>query len=142
MWSKIKDQPAVGKMIAKYDQLPSRDQQALIFLVIAVLLAVLYFAVWAPASAFNDKAQASRENAGELLAWMQANEATIKRLGSAGSPDSGSANVDKPESGRELMTLEIGRASCRERGWSWGDGVSWEKARGAVSWGRESEERV
>lgn len=92
-------------MIAKYDQLPSRDQQALIFLVIAVLLAVLYFAVWAPASAFNDKAQASRENAGELLAWMQANEATIKRLGSAGSPDSGSANVDKPESGRELMTL-------------------------------------
>lgn len=105
MWARIKDQPAVGKLIAKYDQLPSRDRQALVVLVVALLLAVLYFAVWAPASAFNEKARASRENAGELLAWMQANEATIKRLGSSGAPASGSANANKPESGRELMAL-------------------------------------
>ena len=62
-------------------------------LVVALLLAVLYFAVWAPA--FNEKAQASRENAGELLAWMQANEATIKRLGSTGAPAGSSATADK-----------------------------------------------
>jgi general secretion pathway protein M len=106
MWAKIKDQPAVGKLIAKYDQLPSRDRQALLVLVVALLLAVLYFAVWAPASAFNEKAQASRENAAELLAWMQANEATIKRLGSGGATTNGAnAAVDKPESGRELMAL-------------------------------------
>ena len=55
MRARIKDQPAVGKLIAKYDQLPSRDRQALVVLVVALLLAVLYFAVWAPASAFNEK---------------------------------------------------------------------------------------
>src|SRR5690606_7875027 len=105
MWAKIEAQPAVGKLIAKYDQLPSRDRQALVVLVVALLLAVLYFAIWAPASAFNEKAQASRENAGELLAWMQANEATIERLSSTGAPAGGSASADKPESGRELMAL-------------------------------------
>ena len=32
MFSRIKDQPAVGKLIAQYDQLPRRDQQALVVL--------------------------------------------------------------------------------------------------------------
>ena len=50
MFSRIKDQPAVGKLIAQYDQLPRRDQQALVVLAIAVFLGLLYFAVWRPAA--------------------------------------------------------------------------------------------
>lgn len=45
MFEKLKDQPAVGKLIAQYDQLPRRDQQALMVLALAVFLGVLYFAI-------------------------------------------------------------------------------------------------
>jgi general secretion pathway protein M len=109
MLSKLKNQPAIGKLIAQYDQLPKRDQQALTVLAIAVFIGVLYFAVWRPAMDFNDRAASERQNAAELLAWVKSNEATIKRLGAAGaSPDSGSAN--KPENGRALMALVTGSA--------------------------------
>ncbi|WP_372995497.1 type II secretion system protein GspM [Marinobacter sp.] len=104
MISRIKDQPAVEKLIAQYDQLPRRDQQALMVLAIAVFLGILYFAIWRPAADFNDQSVAARDNAGELLAWMQANEPTIQRLGDAGG-DSGAATADKPEDGRALMAL-------------------------------------
>ncbi len=52
MLSRIKDQPAVGKLIAQYDQLPRRDQQALVVLAIAIFIGILYFAVWRPAAVF------------------------------------------------------------------------------------------
>lgn len=105
MWSKIKDQPAIGKLIARYDQLPARDRQALTVLAVALFLAVIYFVIWAPAVAFNDRAESARENAGELLAWMQANEATIKGLGASGGAGAEASGVDKPENGRALMSL-------------------------------------
>ncbi len=109
MLSKLKNQPAIGKLIAQYDQLPKRDQQALTVLAIAVFIGVLYFAVWRPAVDFNDRAASDRQNAAELLAWVKSNEATIKRLGTAGaSPDTSSAN--KPENGRALMALVTGSA--------------------------------
>jgi general secretion pathway protein M len=104
MLSRIKDQPAVGKLIAQYDQLPRRDQQALVVLAIAVFLGILYFAVWRPAAVFHDQAESTRDNAGELLAWMQANEQTIQRLGNAGGAST-SASADKPADGRALMAL-------------------------------------
>ena len=98
MLSRIKDQPAVGKLIAQYDQLPRRDQQALVVLAIAVFLGILYFAVWRPAAVFHDQAESARNNAGELLAWMQANE---QNAGGAST----SASADKPADGRALMAL-------------------------------------
>ncbi|GGC71117.1 type II secretion system protein GspM [Marinobacter halophilus] len=105
MWTRIKDQPAIGKLIAQYDQLPVRDRQALGALAVALLVAVLYFAIWRPVSDFREQAEASRENAEQLLAWMQANEASIRRLGGAGSTASAGAAVDKPADGRALMAL-------------------------------------
>ncbi|HLV77035.1 MAG TPA: type II secretion system protein M [Marinobacter sp.] len=105
MWAKIKEQPAVGKLVARYDQLPLRDRQALLVLSVALLLAVLYFMVWAPVTSFNDRAQASRDNATELLAWMQANQTTIQRLGTGSGASGGPAAANRPESGRELMAL-------------------------------------
>lgn len=112
MFEKLKDQPSVGKLIAQYDQLSKRDQQALPVLMVAVFIGLLYFALWRPATTFHDSAIADRENAGELLAWMQANESTIKRLGRA-SGDTSPGTADLPD-GRALMALVT--RSARESG--------------------------
>lgn len=104
MLERLKEQPLVGKLTAQYDQLPRRDQQALIALAIAVFLGVLYFAVWRPAASFHDTALASRENAEELLAWMEANRPALSQL-AGGASGPASENVDKPEDGRALMAL-------------------------------------
>ncbi len=121
MLSRIKDQPAVGKLIAQYDQLPRRDQQALVVLAIAVFLGILYFAVWRPATVFHDQAESARNNAGELLAWMQANEQTIQRLGNAGgtstsasapySPASRRASSSGHRSGSRVSSTRAGESS-------------------------------
>ena len=103
MLSRIKDQPAIGKFIAQYDQLPRRDQQALMVLAIAIFLGILYFAIWRPAATFHEQSEAARDNAGELLAWMQANEKTIQRMGNAGG--NSAAAGDAPADGRALMAL-------------------------------------
>lgn len=116
MWTRIKDQPAVGKLIARYDQLPVRDRQALIVLFVALLVTVLYFAVWRPASDFRDQAESSRENAEQLLAWMQANESSIRQLGGTGTAAISGAAVDKPADGRALMALVT--RSARDAGLS------------------------
>ncbi len=112
MFEKLKDQPSVGKLIAQYDQLAKRDQQALLVLIVAVFVGLLYFAIWRPATTFHDSAVADRENAAELLAWMQANEATIKRLGSTNG-DAPQGASDLPD-GRALMALVT--RSARESG--------------------------
>ncbi len=104
MLSRIKDQPAVGKLIAQYDQLPRRDQQALIALVIAVFIGILYFAVWRPSAEFHDQSMNARDNAAELLAWMETNEKTIQRLSNSGG-GTPSSTADKPQDGRALMAL-------------------------------------
>ncbi|WP_417539437.1 type II secretion system protein GspM [Marinobacter sp.] len=104
MLMKLKEQPAVGKLIAQYDQLPKRDQQALVVLAIAVFLGILYFAIWSPVTSFHDKAAASKENASELVAWIQANEPVIRRLGSSGSKPAATSG-DVPADGRALMGL-------------------------------------
>lgn len=113
MLERLKEQPAVGKLIAQYDQLPRRDQQALTVLAIAVLLGILYFAVWQPVAGFHERAVSARENAAELLSWMQANEPVIQGLAGASS-SAASATVDKPADGRALMALVT--SSAREAG--------------------------
>jgi len=113
MFERLKEQPAVGKLIAQYDQLPRRDQQALSVLAIAILLGLLYFAIWQPVAGFHDRAASSRDNAAELLAWMQANEPVIQGLAGSSSPTA-SGTVDKPADGRALMALVT--SSARESG--------------------------
>ncbi|MBE0485656.1 type II secretion system protein M [Marinobacter sp.] len=105
MMTRIKDQPAVGKLIARFDQLPVRDRQALAALTVALLVALLYFGVWRPVADFSAQAETSRANAEQLLAWMQANEEGIRRLGGASAAASTGAVVDKPADSRELMAL-------------------------------------
>lgn len=104
MLTKLKEQPSIGKLIAQYDQLPKRDQQALVVLAIAVFLGILYFAIWSPITSFHDKAAASKENAAELVAWIQANEPVIRRMGGSGSGPAATSG-DVPADGRALMAL-------------------------------------
>lgn len=104
MFERLKDRPAVGKLIAQYDQLPRRDQQALGVLAVALLLGLLYFALWLPVSEFHDRAKSARDNAAELLSWMQANRPVLMRLGGT-SGSAASASVDRPADGRALMAL-------------------------------------
>ncbi|MDL0433505.1 type II secretion system protein M [Marinobacter sp. TBZ242] len=110
MLNRIKEQPAVGKLIAQYDQLPRRDQQALTVLAIAVFLGILYFAVWAPAVNFHDEALSERERSAELLAWLEANRESLDRLSGARG-EQGGAPVSSPEDGRALMSLVTRTAS-------------------------------
>lgn len=113
MLTKLKDQPSVGKLIAQYDQLPRRDQHALTVLAVAVFLGILYFAVWRPVTDFHDKAAVSKDNAAELVAWVQSNAPIIRRLGSGGA-GLASASADVPADGRALMGLVT--RSARESG--------------------------
>lgn len=104
MINRLREQPLVGKLTAQYDQLPRRDQQALIVLAMAIFVGVLYFAIWRPAVTFHDSAIDSRENAEELLAWLDANRSSLQRLSGGGSGQS-SASADKPADGRALMAV-------------------------------------
>ncbi|MDI9245301.1 type II secretion system protein M [Marinobacter sp. CHS3-4] len=104
MLERIKEQPLVGKLTAQYDQLPRRDQQALMVLAIAVFLGILYFAIWQPAASFHDQAISDRESAEQLLAWMDTNKPALQRLAGGASGQSGSS-VNKPEDARALMAL-------------------------------------
>lgn len=113
MLERLKEQPAVAKLVAQYDQLPRRDQQALSVLAIAILVGILYFAVWHPVAGFHDRSLSARDNAADLLGWMQANEPVIQGLAGTSSSTS-SAAVDKPADGRALMALVT--SSAREAG--------------------------
>lgn len=78
--NKIKNAPAVVSALRQYDAMPKRDQQALMALGIALLLAVLYFLVWSPAHEFATKQQANLNSSQELLSWVRANEGIAKTL--------------------------------------------------------------
>lgn len=101
MFAKLKEQPAVAKLIAKYDHLPARDRQALLLMIVALGVAILYFGIWRPATAFNENAASEREQAAELLGWMQSNRASLETLASS----SGGGSSPSVTDGRALMAL-------------------------------------
>lgn len=112
MIGKLKENPSVKRLVARYDQLPRRDQQALKLMTVVVLVALIYFAIWRPVAQYHDQAVADRQNAAELLAWMQENQATIRQL--AGESGSSGNNAEKPADGRELMATVT--STAREAG--------------------------
>lgn len=80
--TKIKNSPSVVSAVRQFDSLPKRDQQALMLLSLALVLAVLYFLVWSPAHSFSAKQAANLKSSQELLSWVQANEGIAKSLAS------------------------------------------------------------
>lgn len=89
--SKIKSSPSVVSAMRQFDSLPKRDQKALIALIIALLIAILYFLVWSPAHSFAKKQEANLKSSQELLSWVRANEGIAITLVSAGG--SASSNI-------------------------------------------------
>ncbi|MDX1458467.1 MAG: type II secretion system protein M [Marinobacter sp.] len=110
MLQKIKEHPAVGKMIAQYDQLPKRDQQALLVLSVAVLLAVIYFGIWRPAAGFHERAVDSRDNAESLLVWMQENRLAIRQLSESGADRGGSSQLADSRALMSTVTRTAGQS--------------------------------
>ena len=104
MLSHFRENPHFRKLTSYYDHLPRRDQQALAVLAIALFLGLLYFAVWRPAVSFHDTAVAQRQNAEQLLVWLEANRASLQRLSGAASGQS-AASSGKPQDARALMAL-------------------------------------
>jgi len=113
MLGKLREQPAFGKLIAQYDQMSQRDQLALKVLAVALFLGLLYFALWRPITVFHEHSASARDNAAELLAWMQTNKASIQRLANANGTTTNTV-ADKPADGRALMALVT--RSARESG--------------------------
>lgn len=100
MIAKLKENPNITKLIARYDHLPRRDQQMLKVMVIALVLAILYFMIWRPAVEYRENAVSARNNAVVLLGWMQENRMAIRGLSaSAGQGQTASQIQD----GRALM---------------------------------------
>lgn len=113
MLTKLKEHPQVTRLIARYDQLPRRDQQMLKVMVVALVLALLYFAVWRPAADFRERAERSRDNAVSLLGWMQENRQAIRGLASTSQQSAGSSQI---ADGRALMATVT--QTARESGLS------------------------
>ncbi len=114
MASKLSEHPSVKRLIARYDHLPRRDQQGLKLMTAALILGLLYFAVWRPADQYQDQALDARERSVELLAWMQENRQTLRSLGNTDPASSQSAT--RPADGRELMSVVT--TTARESGLS------------------------
>lgn len=112
MISNLRENPSVKRMVARYDQLPRRDQQALKLMTVVVLAALIWFAIWQPVDQYHDQAVEDRQNAAELLAWMQENQVTIREL--SGNSSSAGNSAQKPADGRELMATVT--STAREAG--------------------------
>lgn len=110
MFAKLKENPNITKMIARYDHLPRRDQQMLKLLVLALVLAVLYFMVWRPAAEYRENAVTTRNSAVVLLGWMQENRMAIRGLSANAGQGQRSSQI---QDGRALMATitETARSS-------------------------------
>ncbi len=110
MLAKIKEHPAIGKLIAQYDQLPKRDQQALLVLVVAVLLAIIYFGIWRPAAGYHERAADAKDNAETLLAWMQENRASLRQLAQSGGDPGGVSQLTDSRALMSTVTRTAGQS--------------------------------
>lgn len=111
MIAKFREHPSVQKLIARYDQLPRRDQQALQLLGVALVLGLLYLVVWRPAASFHDVSVADHERARELVTWMQQNRSEIRQLAVNQVSDQGGSQITDS---RALMATVT--SSAREAG--------------------------
>jgi general secretion pathway protein M len=65
---------ALQPWLARFHNLPGRDQKALLALAVAVTLLVLYLAVWVPVYQVLETGQAHRERQLELLRYLHGTE--------------------------------------------------------------------
>ncbi|MCH8498624.1 MAG: type II secretion system protein M [Marinobacter sp.] len=110
MMDQLRKLPAVQKLIAQYDQLPSRDQKALQVLAVAMAIVLLFLLVWRPVTGFHQSAVADREHAENLLAWMESNRPRLQGLAAAGQPGTTSSSITDSRMLMSTVTRSAGEA--------------------------------
>ncbi len=96
----IKNAPSVVSALRQFGAMPKRDQQALMALSIALMLAILYFLIWSPAHDFSKTQETNLKNSQALLSWVQANEGIAKSLAS----NTGNNNASKILDSQSLVS--------------------------------------
>lgn len=94
MREKIRAIPAVRNAISQYDQLSHRDRRALQIMIFAVLVAVLYLAVWRPIHDFRDQGYERMQESRERVAWISAREQELESISEVEDDDDGGSLGD------------------------------------------------
>jgi|GEM_PF-1279844 len=71
LWSRLLEAELLHRSLAAWQELPPRDQRALVWLATALAGAVLIFGLWRPLLHYGDQARSRHAQAQEDLAWMQ-----------------------------------------------------------------------
>lgn len=87
---KLQQSPGYRKASSWYYGLPTRDQNALKLLTVAVILVLLYLLVWLPSQRFAERAEQDVERQSAQLAWIKQNEAVARQLASRSGPSTAS----------------------------------------------------
>ena len=96
----VKQSPMLAKSSAWYYGLPLRDQAALNWMLLALLLFILFFFVWQPVQSFVNKSRAEAEQASADLVWMKENEGRASQLARNNPAVAGQAQL----SGKSLLS--------------------------------------
>ena len=84
MLSRLQQWPPLQKLRTRYDQLGQRDQRALQVLSLALVIALIYLAIWKPIADFRDDARAEMDRANDLVGWIQSQETAARNLATGG----------------------------------------------------------
>jgi len=93
--------PVLGKLSRWFYGLSQRDQSALKWLSLALLLFLTYAFVWQPVQQNLERSKAAREQAYTNLVWMKENELRARQL----AKQQPSAAVSNPLSGKSLLSV-------------------------------------
>lgn len=74
--------PQINELTQRFSALPPKDRLALTVLGVFLAALLIIYLVLLPAHRFANEAAVHHQQRAELLAWMQANEATVKTLAS------------------------------------------------------------
>ncbi len=85
MLNRLQQWPPLQKLRARYDHLGQRDQRALQVMALALLIALIYLAIWKPVADFRNDARADMETARDLVGWIQSQEPAARNLRAGGS---------------------------------------------------------
>ncbi|WP_027707551.1 type II secretion system protein GspM [Zooshikella ganghwensis] len=76
--------PFKEKITAQLNAMPERDRRALVIMVVAVTLTVVYMLIWEPIMQWSDESRKEYQSNMDTLAFIQANEQAARQSTSQG----------------------------------------------------------
>ncbi|MGI0116683.1 type II secretion system protein GspM [Zooshikella sp. RANM57] len=76
--------PFVEKITAQLNAMPERDRRALLIMVVAVTLTVVYMLIWDPVMQWSEESRKEYQSNMDTLAFIQANEQAARQSASQG----------------------------------------------------------